>query len=195
MRQISDDTYTPTTATTTSANEEELNVPVTNTVNVTEFETLNDGNNMIPDSNVSADQIYSKFHEYDLIENQMAKIQEQGIQVQQSIVNDKKQLKRQIKQIERAQHDSDDTSTDDYKELSSTTNSDALTSDIGAIYKKRVVPWYKDSKKLMVGIVGIGIVSFVFYKYISKSNTNGQFKWLQNTKAQSKNSLLSFSFW
>merc|ERR1712228_773161 len=104
MRQISDDTYTPTTATTTSANEEELNVPVTNTVNVTEFETLNDGNNMIPDSNVSADQIYSKFHEYDLIENQLAKIQEQGIQVQQSIVNDKKQLKRQIKQIVKNEH-------------------------------------------------------------------------------------------
>ena len=99
VRQISDETYTPTTTTATSANEEELTVPNTNPINVSDFETLEDSNNVMPDTNVSADQIYSKFHEYDMIENQLAKIQAQGIQAHQSTVHDKKQLKRQIKQI------------------------------------------------------------------------------------------------
>ena len=60
------------------------------------------------------------------------------------------------------------------------------TDEIGIIYgtTKTPIPWYKNTK-IIAGIVGIGVLSFVIYRvyrvYFYKSETNNHtFKWLQN---------------
>merc|ERR1719410_1480211 len=164
---------------TTTEDATNINGNGTDTTTTTTATAMNDNDNNVPNSNVTGHQINAKFHEYDLIENQLEKLQVQGIKAQKAIDNDEKQLKRQIKQSVKNRNE-EDTDTDDYKDLSSTTNSDPtsrnMTNDIGVMYQNKN-SWYKNAN-ILAGMVGIGVVSFVIYKvYLSKYKSN-EFKWL-----------------
>eukprot|EP01084_Bolivina_argentea_P207854 354551_1 len=98
---------------------------------------------------VSGDHINAKVHEYSLLEQQLARLEEEGPKVQRAIVSDTKQLKRQMKRTVKTRNE-EDTDTDEYKD-SPTTTSDPTSRPNGIgtlIYAKLctlplVLPWYK----------------------------------------------------
>ena len=146
---------------------------------------------------INAVQINAKYNEYDQLDGQLEKLQQQAMQTQRSMADDDKQLKRQIKQSVKNRID-DDTDTDEYKDLSSTTNSDPTlatnmtTTEPIISYENKKLPWYKNVN-IIAGIVGIGvIVGVILYNnynkvYFQKSNNNQTFRWLKIPQNDDRN--------
>lgn len=161
-----------------TAQNADTHLNVNNNVN-----TNNNGNKAGSPQNVTASVINAKYDEYDQLENQLASLQQHAMQTQRSMAADDKQLKRQIKQSVKNRNEYDDTDTDEYKDLSSTTNSDpTLTTNLGSIVQMDEDNWYyKNRFNILAGMVGFGVISFVFYKiYFQKSNDDSHtFRWLR----------------
>mmetsp|Transcript_47760 Transcript_47760/g.76551 ORF Transcript_47760/g.76551 Transcript_47760/m.76551 type:complete len:248 (+) Transcript_47760:62-805(+) len=139
-----------------------------------------------------------KSDEYSMIDTQLAALETVAVQAQRLMADDEKQLKRQIKQAVKSRND-DDTDTDEYKELSSTTDSNdkssraAVTgtgtgrSPQATLYGTQHTPWYRNELILTgIGVLSVGIISLVIYKmYFSQSQTNNNqsFQWLNNHRS------------